>query len=110
MHGPPREGAWKQFLPPIPSLFSLGPGIPGPPLLEKLFSQSRLFLGEQGQHWIEGGRKRTSRPLVREDLKGLALKLLDHLKGLDGSSGPELGKPGTLEELKQEPGELSPKN
>ena len=101
---PAEKETWKQFLH-LFHRFSLSDlESQGPPLLEKLFSQSGFFWESKVQRWIEGGGKEPADPLVREDLKGLALKLLDQLKGLAGSSGPELGKPGTLEELKQDLG------
>jgi hypothetical protein len=101
---PAEKETWKQFLH-LFHRFSLSDlESQGPHLLEKLFSQSGFFWESKVRQWIEGGRRETADPLVREDLKGLALKLLDHLKGLAGSSGPEMGKPGTLEQLKQDLG------
>jgi hypothetical protein len=101
---PTEKETWKQFLH-LFHRFSLSElESRGPHLLEKLFSQSGFFWESKVQHWIKGGRQEPADPLVREDLKGLALKLLDHLKGLAGSSGLESGKPGPLEELKQDLG------
>jgi hypothetical protein len=101
---PAEKETWKQFLH-LFHRFSLSDlESQGPHLLEKLFSQSGFFWESKVRHWIEGGRQEPADPLVREDLKGLALKLLDHLKGLAGSSGSEMGKPGTLGELKQDLG------
>jgi hypothetical protein len=101
---PAEKETWKQFLQ-LFHRFSLSElESRGPHLLEKLFSQSGFFWESKVQQWIEGGRQEPPDPLVREDLKGLALKLLDHLKGLAGSSGPESGEAGTLENLKQDLG------
>jgi len=101
---PADKETWKQFLH-LFHRFSLSElESRGPHLLEKLFSQSGFFWESKVQQWIEGGRQEPADPLVREDLKGLALKLLDHLKGLAGSSGPESGEAGTLENLKQDLG------
>ena len=101
---PAEKETWKQFLH-LFHRFSLSElESRGPHLLEKLFSQSGFFWESKVQQWIEGGRQEPADPLVREDLKGLALKLLDHLKRLAGSSGPESGEAGTLENLKQDLG------
>jgi hypothetical protein len=101
---PAEKETWQQFLH-LFHQFSLSDlESQGPHLLEKLFSQSGFFWESKVRHWIEGGRKDPADPLVREDLKGLASKLLDLLKGLAGSSGSESGKPGTLEQLKQDLG------
>jgi hypothetical protein len=101
---PAEKETWKQFLR-LFHRFSLSDlESQRPHLLERLFSQSGFFWESKVRQWIEGGRQEPAGPLVREDLKGLALKLLDHLKGLAGSSGSEMGKPGTLGELKQDLG------
>jgi hypothetical protein len=101
---PAEKETWKQFLH-LFHRFSLSElESQGPHLLEKLFSQSGFFWESKVQQWIEGGRQEPVDLLAREDLKGLALKLLDHLRELAGSSGPKSGEAGTLENLKQDLG------
>jgi hypothetical protein len=101
---PAEKETWKQFLK-LFHRFSLSDlQSRGPHLLEKLFFQSGFFWESKVQQWIERGGQAAADPLIREDLKGLALKLLHHLKGLTASSRPESGEAATLENLKRDLG------
>jgi hypothetical protein len=106
---PGEKETWKQFLQlfhrfSLSELESRGPG-----LLEKLFSQSGFFWEGKVRQWMEGGRLAPAGVLVREDLKGLALKLLEFLKGPAVSSRAESGEAGTLERLKEDLGNFMQK-
>ncbi len=101
---PAEKETWKQFLQ-LFHRFSLSElESRGPHLLEKIFFQSGFFWESKVQQWIERGRPATADPLIREDLKGLALKLLHQLKGLATPSQPESGEARNLESLKNDLG------
>jgi hypothetical protein len=101
---PAEKETWKQFLQ-LLHRFSLSElQSRGPHVLEKLFSQSGFFWESKVRQWIERSGQAAADPLIREDLKGLALKLLHHLKGMTASSQPGSGEAGTLERLKQDLG------
>ena len=73
----------------------------GPQLLPRLFSQSGFFWENKIQQWIEGGRKDAPDQLIEEDLKGLASKLLAHLKEISASSDLEAKELLKMEGVKE---------
>ena len=89
--------SWKQFLHLLKQFSPSELMSSGPQLLPRLFSQSGFFWENKIQQWIEGGGKDDPGILIEEDLKGLASKLLAHLKEISGSSDLE-----TKELLKME--------
>ena len=93
--------SWKQFLHLLKQFTPSELMASDPQLLPRLFSQSGFFWENKIQQWIEGGRKDAPDHLIEEDLKGLASKLLAHLKELSGSSGLETKELLKMEGLKE---------
>jgi hypothetical protein len=81
--------SWKQFLRLFSQFTPAELMARGPQLLARLFFQSGFFWESKVRGWIEGERKDLPEQLVEEDLKGLGLKLLAHLRGASDSSDPD---------------------